>query len=137
MPWSEQAPAKETNAISDGLAHINEQGFLTINSQPAVDGADSSDPVHGWGPRYGYVYQKAYLEFFCSPENFKKIVPQLANDPSVTYYAVTKTGDLHTNASLDTPNAVTWGCFPGREVIQPTIVERMSFMAWKVRRPES
>lgn len=43
------------------------------------------------------------------------------------------TGDLHTNADLDLPNAVTWGCFPGREIIQPTIVERISFMAWKVR----
>lgn len=61
LPWSEQEPAKETNIISESLAHINKLGFLTINSQPAVDGADSSDPTHGWGPRYGYVYQKVGL----------------------------------------------------------------------------
>ena len=28
-------------------------------------------------------------------------------------------------------NAVTWGVFPGREVLQPTVVEFHSFMAWK------
>jgi len=28
---------------------------------------------------------------------------------------------------------VTWGVFPGKEIIQPTIVEAVSFMAWKVR----
>lgn len=28
-------------------------------------------------------------------------------------------------------NAVTWGVFPGREVVQPTVVEFQSFLAWK------
>lgn len=37
---------------------MNSLGFLTINSQPAVNGAKSSDKVFGWGPRNGYVYQK-------------------------------------------------------------------------------
>ena len=27
--------------------------------------------------------------------------------------------------------AVTWGVFPGQEIIQPTIVEQESFLAWK------
>ena len=40
---------------------MNERGFLTINSQPAVDGVKSNDPVHGWGPKNGYVYQKVRL----------------------------------------------------------------------------
>ncbi len=33
--------------------------------------------------------------------------------------------------SKDSPNAVTWGIFPDHEVVQPTIVESASFMAWK------
>lgn len=37
---------------------MNEMGYLTINSQPAVNGARSDDKVHGWGPAGGYVYQK-------------------------------------------------------------------------------
>jgi methylenetetrahydrofolate reductase (NADPH) len=28
-------------------------------------------------------------------------------------------------------NAVTWGVFPGREIIQPTVVDPSSFMIWK------
>ena len=44
--------------IRDRLEQINRQGFLTINSQPAVNGARSDSPVYGWGPKNGYVYQK-------------------------------------------------------------------------------
>ena len=46
-------------------------GLLTINSQPAVNGAPSDDEVYGWGGAGGYVYQKAYVEFFCDRETFE------------------------------------------------------------------
>lgn len=58
LPWCDQGPSKETSVISEPLARINEEGFLTINSQPRVDGAKSSDSSFGWGPKDGYVYQK-------------------------------------------------------------------------------
>lgn len=29
-------------------------------------------------------------------------------------------------------NAVTWGVFPGQEIVQSTIIERESFLSWKV-----
>ena len=58
LPWSDQKPSPETTVINKQLAEINRLGFLTINSQPAVNGAPSSDKVHGWGPSNGYVYQK-------------------------------------------------------------------------------
>ena len=35
------------------------------------------------------------------------------------------------NLSVSRANAVTWGIFPGREVLQPTIVEKESFVAWR------
>ena len=41
-------------------------------------------------------------------------------------------GDLKTNVQSETPNAVTWGVFPGQEIVQPTVVDGASFMAWKV-----
>lgn len=31
-------------------------------------------------------------------------------------------------------NAVTWGVFPGKEIIQPTVVDQRSFLVWKVRK---
>jgi len=64
LPWSDQAPAIETSVISEKLARMNRLGFLTINSQPAVDGARSDDKVFGWGPSNGYVYQKVSIFTF-------------------------------------------------------------------------
>ncbi|KAI0653292.1 methylenetetrahydrofolate reduct [Cubamyces menziesii] len=131
LPWSDTAPSSETSVIAPQLAKLNELGFLTINSQPAVDGARSDDRIHGWGPANGYVYQKAYLEFFVSPELLEMLIPHIERDINITYYVINNRGDLRTNTHSDGPNAVTWGVFPGKEIIQPTIVEAISFMAWK------
>lgn len=65
LPWSDSAPASETNVILDKLLSLNARDVWTTNSQPAVDGVHADHPAHGWGPcSDGYVYQKAYLEFF-------------------------------------------------------------------------
>ncbi|KAH7913830.1 methylenetetrahydrofolate reductase-domain-containing protein [Hygrophoropsis aurantiaca] len=131
LPWSDQVASRETSAIATQLAKMNELGFLTINSQPAVNGARSDDPLFGWGPSDGYVYQKAYLEFFVGPELLDLLLTHIERDSSITYYVINKQGDLRTNTHSEGPNAVTWGVFPGKEIIQPTIVEAISFMAWK------
>jgi len=131
LPWSDSPAAKETSFISSPLAKLNESGYLTINSQPVVDGVRSNHPVHGWGPKNGYVYQKAYLEFFTSPEKAEALFAALDKEIDYTYYAVTRSGELKTNVHTETPNAVTWGVFPGKEIAQPTVVERVSFEAWK------
>ncbi|KAF2279007.1 methylenetetrahydrofolate reductase 2 [Westerdykella ornata] len=130
LPWSEQPITKEAESIQQDLIDLNRRGFLTINSQPAVNGAKSSDPVFGWGPRNGYVYQKAYLEVLISPELIAEVITRIERDPDLTYYAVNKNGELKTNSPAG-PNAVTWGVFPGKEIVQPTIVETVSFLAWK------
>lgn len=131
LPWSDSALAPEATVIQRNLATINKKGYLTINSQPAVNGAKSTDPLYGWGPANGYVYQKAYLEIFVHPDLLPAFIARVESDPSNTYYAVNKKGDLKTNTKSDGPNAVTWGVFPGKEIIQPTIVEAISFLAWK------
>lgn len=131
LPWSESALAPEATKIQKNLAAINRKGYLTINSQPAVNGAKSTDELYGWGPANGYVYQKAYLEIFVHPDLLKAFIARVEQEQSNTYYAVNKQGDLKTNTTSDGPNAVTWGVFPGKEIIQPTIVEAISFLAWK------
>ena len=60
LPWSDQPLLSESEVIRDYLADINSRGILTINSQPAVDGALSSDKIYGWGPKNGFVYQKVF-----------------------------------------------------------------------------
>lgn len=76
---------------------------------------------------------QAYLEFFVNGDLLESLISQIELDPNMTYYVINKQGDLRTNTHSDGPNAVTWGVFPGKEIIQPTIVEAISFMAWKVR----
>ncbi|KAF1982609.1 methylenetetrahydrofolate reductase 2 [Aulographum hederae CBS 113979] len=131
LPWSEAPITNEADSIKGDLIELNRRGLLTINSQPAVDGAKSSDPTVGWGPRNGYVYQKAYLELLISPEIISELITRIERTPDITFYAVNKHGDLKSNAPGDGPNAVTWGVFPGKEIVQPTIVETVSFLAWK------
>ena len=37
-----------------------------------------------------------------------------------------------TNMDEGAANTVTWGVFPGKEIVQPTIIEEVSFRNWKV-----
>ncbi|KAL8709334.1 MAG: hypothetical protein Q9220_005927 [cf. Caloplaca sp. 1 TL-2023] len=131
LPWSEAPVTEEAEPIKAQLIDLNCRGLLTITSQPSVNGVKSSHPVHGWGPPGGYVYQKAYLELLISPLLITELIDRIDQNQTMTFYAVNKDGDLRTNAPSDGPNAVTWGVFPGKEIVQPTIVETISFLAWK------
>lgn len=42
-----------------------------------------------------------------------------------------KDGNHVSNVAPNAVNAVTWGVFPGKEIIQPTVVDPVSFMIWK------
>lgn len=130
LPWSDAPITAEAKAIKPNLINLNQRGFFTINSQPAVNGARSTHPVYGWGPKNGYVYQKAYLELLVPPYLLDELITRIEKHEDLTYHAVNKAGELKTN-TRDSPNALTWGIFAGREVIQPTIVETISFLAWK------
>lgn len=131
LPWSESPLTGEADLIQHHLVALNRRGLLTINSQPAVDGAPSSDPVHGWGPPNGFVYQKSYLELLVPPALYPALADRVRAHPHLTFHAGTRAGPLETNAPADGPNAVTWGVFPGKEIVQPTIVESIAFLAWK------
>jgi len=130
LPWTDAPLAEESNTISDDLKRLNGAGFLTINSQPRVNGVSSDDPVHGWGPASGYVYQKAYVEFFTSPQQLQKLMTLFPKHPTLDYQAVNIRGDQH--GTLKGTAAVTWGVWPGSEIKQPTVVDPRVFMEiWK------
>ncbi|KAG0297739.1 hypothetical protein BGZ96_005161 [Linnemannia gamsii] len=183
LPWSEGSPLPETVAIQSRLVSCNERGLWTVGSQPAVSGKSSTDPLVGWGPKGGYVYQKAFVELFVGPNEVAAMVQKLrTSSPWITFFAASRDGEVVTNAAGDvleeqrmiaelkkacngTPsssgsskttlsqempvcaapftkgggedalvegsNAVTWGVFPGKEIIQPTVIEKVSFLAWR------
>ncbi|CAH7444144.1 methylenetetrahydrofolate reductase (NADPH) isoform X2 [Phodopus roborovskii] len=132
LPWNDDPLAAETSLMKEELLRVNRLGILTINSQPNINGKPSSDPIVGWGPSGGYVFQKAYLEFFTSREIVEALLQVLKKyELRVNFHIVDVQGKNITNAPELQPNAVTWGIFPGREVIQPTVVDPISFMFWK------
>ena len=153
-PFSDGPLNEESQVILPQLEKLTKRGWWTVGSQPAVDGARSTDPVFGWGPRAGYVYQKAFVEFFAPEKDVERIISKAESQGKgwVDYYAVNLEvrkfhklvavwlkgflqGNLRTSMGDDGRNAVTWGVFPGQEIVQTTIIERESFLAWKVCAP--
>ncbi|KAL2040718.1 hypothetical protein N7G274_006697 [Stereocaulon virgatum] len=136
LPWSESATlSPETKLITAELTRLTtEKGYWTIASQPAVDGLPSSDPIHGWGPPGGFVFQKSFVEFFVSASTFhdktKPYLDALHENGEVSYYAGNVTGDFLSSESAEAVHAVTWGSFAGKEIATATMVEEISFRAW-------
>jgi methylenetetrahydrofolate reductase (NADPH) len=135
IPWSEEGLNEETNTIKTQLLELNKKGWWTVASQPAVNGVRSTDQVFGWGPKNGFVFQKAFVELFLPANDWtalhaKLISPDIAN--TVSWYASNASGEFLSSSpsSSSSTNAVTWGVFPGKEIITPTIIEEVSFRAW-------
>ena len=131
-PWCETPLHAETTSISTTLIELNRAGFMTINSQPAVNGEKSDNPVYGWGGSNGRVYQKAYVEFFASPDNFETMREIIDKSyPDLRYYVINSSGETNypPNDSKGV-TALTWGVFPDREILQPTIFDPDTFTVW-------
>jgi methylenetetrahydrofolate reductase (NADPH) len=131
LPWCDTQLSSETSPLTEALVRMNTALFFTINSQPRINGADSTDANIGWGGPGGYIYQKAYLEFFTTPANVEKLIHVSRSHSGITWHAVNSDGLSLSNSPVGT-NAVTWGVFPGKEIIQPTVVDGASFAVWKV-----
>ena len=131
LPWCEMPLALESEQISDELISLNKNGYLTINSQPKVNGAPSDDAGVGWGGDSGRVYQKAYLEFFTTKEKLSSLEKKIDKKSNFTFQAVNSQGDYRTNLDGQETMAITWGVFPGTEIIQPTVIDSRSFQIWK------
>jgi methylenetetrahydrofolate reductase (NADPH) len=165
LPWAEDELSAEAGLLMDDvLKPFNARGLFTINSQPPVNGASSTNKVVGWGPVGGYVYQKQYLEFFVSPANLQIVLEVFGKFPSLSYlgmnstksvvvsnHSAARTGSVGSkddsrttstppslgpsssptsNTAKDSVTALTWGVFPGREIVQPTIHSTAAFVAW-------
>lgn len=131
IPWCDTPLQPESFLIQRQLAMLNRAGFLTVNSQPCVNGIPSTHKTFGWGGPGGYVYQKAYCECFCSPENTERLVEMVRRHSSMNLYAVNHAGEeIQEGVELGGITALTWGVFPNREILQPTIFEPNTFLVW-------
>lgn len=115
IPWCDTPLQAESFVIQEQLLAINKAGFLTINSQPSVNGKPSSDKTFGWGGKGGYVYQKEYCECFCSPGDAQALVEMVNENANLHLYAVNIGGDeLGAGLNHGGVTALTWGVFPNR-----------------------
>lgn len=130
MPWSEEALQPETLTIKNELLQLINKGWWTVASQPAVNGVPSTDPVFGWGPKNGFVFQKPFVEFFIPNDEWQKLQSKLFEHPQITYFAGNAKSDFASN-NAESVNPVTWGTFAGKEIITPTMIEAVSFRAWR------
>ena len=137
LPWCEESELhNEILLIKDVLYNLNKNHIYTINSQPAVNGKPSSDQYVGWGPGDGYVYQKMYIEFFIDKTKLDKMIKIINKYSSIYYQAINKNGEVivescNISQTGQTVIALTWGVFPNREIIQPTIYDSDVFLIWK------
>jgi len=171
VPWSDEVDVEgtsggdtgalraETDVIRKELIElIEKKGYWTLASQPAVDGVRSDDPVHGWGPSgEGFVFQKAFVEFFCPRERWEhRLKPKLMlcshtdidwmkTDAEGLFESSETHSETHSEMYSDSTkgkptskhmagqrdiNVCTWGVFRNHEIITPTIIEKDSFIAW-------
>lgn len=92
-----------------------------------VNGLASADKANGWGPAGGHVFQKGFVEFFCSPDAFKQLEMTLQGSKSLSYSASNAAGAV---SGTTKTTAVSWGVFPGSEVKQPLVSSADSFKVW-------
>ncbi|KAI0318818.1 MTHFR-domain-containing protein [Amylostereum chailletii] len=133
FPFSPTPLSSETQLILSHLQRLAERAWWPVGSQPAVDGLPSANEVVGWGPVGGYVYQKAFVEFFVGQDVVERLEKKVMEQGkgAVDFLAANSEGEFRTSISLDERNAVTWGVFPGNEIVQSTIIEQESFLTWK------
>lgn len=79
-PFSDGPLCPESVTILPQLKKLTERGWWTVGSQPAVDAVSSADPIFGWGPRSGWVFQKAFVEFFCDKKDADAIEKYIADN---------------------------------------------------------
>jgi methylenetetrahydrofolate reductase (NADPH) len=131
IPWCETPLQPESFLIQPQLAKLNRCGLLTVNSQPPVDGAPSNHPTFGWGGKGGRVYQRGYFECFVSPDKTNRLTSMVTKHPSMIMYAVNSAGqELRVGVEEGGVTALTWGVFPNREILQPTIFDPDTFLVW-------
>jgi len=131
IPWCETPLHPESFLFQPQLAKLNRYGLLTVNSQPPVDGVPSNHPAFGWGGKGGRVYQKGYVECFVSPDKANRLTRMVTSHPNMNLYAVNYFGqELRVGVEEGGVTALTWGVFPNREILQPTIFDPDTFLVW-------
>lgn len=93
-PFCDLPLSPESHMILPHLLALNSAKVQhwTVGSQPAVDAARSEDEIVGWGPRGGYVFQKAFVEFFVTENEVNRLKEKVKKEGNglITMYAANR-----------------------------------------------
>ncbi|KAI5289360.1 hypothetical protein KEM54_004006 [Ascosphaera aggregata] len=97
----------ETATIREELIElIGGRGWWTLASQPAVNGVRSDDEIFGWGPPgEGFVFQKAFVEFFVTKESYETVLRPLLRrfgEEEITWFSVNAAGEFASSSMMTT-----------------------------------
>lgn len=130
LPWCDKPLREESKSILYELKYLNNNGILTISSQPKLNGISSDDMIYGWGSSLGYIYQKCYIEFFMNEELFKLFEEKVKNYTNLSYDSYNTKNERKTNLISNDSICVSWGVFVGSEIIESTMIDPKSFKEW-------
>jgi methylenetetrahydrofolate reductase (NADPH) len=85
--------------ITDLLEKMNTNYLFTVNSQPKANSVPSTDPIFGWGPAGGYVYQKQYVEILIPNKFMEALVACLNEFPLISYQGTNFKGEEISNVA--------------------------------------
>lgn len=104
-----------------------------------TSGVDSLDKISfmcyfaswsaGWGAQD--VNQKVYVECFCSDQTFQALLDKCKAFSSLADMDLDQEGSRVSNIGNTDVNAVRWGVFPSKEIIQLTSFLASSYIVWK------
>ena len=85
-----------------------------------MNGIKSTDKMFGWGRPGGRIYQKAYVEFFCSPEDYALFKEKISHEQykNISYHAVNVKGEESFKVSERGEHTVSVFCF-GKTLLCP------------------
>lgn len=93
------------------------------------------------------MYQKSFVELFLAEDELVVFEKRAAEEEAlrkkrgegeeglIKYYAGNRKGEYRTNTNPSDVNVVTWGVFGAKDIVTTTMIEEMSFKAWRVRSP--
>lgn len=120
-----------------GLGNLVSKGLLIINCQHAT----CSRPFQSYEKSLfqesdGLLYQRAYIEFFCSPATFHALKAQLLDTKPASawsYHATNCDGsEQFTNRPKNYQFPITWVVLANQPVFQPLVVDERSFIdGWR------
>jgi methylenetetrahydrofolate reductase len=131
LPWCDFI-CKDINIIQHKLIKFIRKGYFVINAQPPINGLSTQNDF-SWSSDMGYIYQKEYLEFFCSRDkllSILKCINKMNQKKRYIYCATNVSNKIITNArKCDV--TISWSVLNEHNILKINTISYDKFLKWK------